>query len=58
MNKIVDKCESHSVDISGLRKTIDFIYEQALNSSEIIIQSAFGFMFSDCPWTIPTILYK
>lgn len=52
MNKIVDKCESHSVDISGLHKTVDFIYEQALNSSEIIIQSTFGFMFSDCPWTM------
>lgn len=52
MNKIVAKCESHSVDISGLHKTVDFIYEQALNSSEIIIQSAFGFMFSDCPWTM------
>ena len=39
MNKIVAKCESHSVDISGLHKVVDFIYEQALNSSEIIIQN-------------------
>ena len=58
MNKIIAKCESHSVDISGLHKTVDFIVEQIQSCSEIIIQSIFGFMFSDCPWTIPTILYK
>ncbi len=52
MNKIVDKCESHSVDISGLHKTVDFIVGQLQSCSEIIIQSVFGFMFSDCPWTM------
>lgn len=52
MNKIIAKCESHSVDISGLHKTVDFIVEQLQSCSEIIIQSVFGFMFSDCPWTM------
>ena len=52
MNKIVAKCESRAIDVIGLHKTLDFIMEQVQNCAEIIIQSVFGFMLSDCPWTM------
>lgn len=52
MNKIVAKCESHSIDATGLHKTLDFIMEQVLDCSEIIIQSVFNFMLYDCPWAM------
>lgn len=52
MNKIVAKCKSHSIDVTGLHETLDFIMEQVLDCSEIIIQSVFNFMLYDCPWTM------